>query len=284
MKIQSSLVLEGGGLRGVFTGGFLEYLLENDIFFNHVVGVSAGACTAASYLSRQIGRNKRINVELPEDPRFVGLQSFLKTGSFFGMEFIFDEIPNRLVPHDRETMLSTPENFDVIITSREDGRPVVFDKSSMTRENLNTIFMATSSIPLFSPPVLLDGKYYYDGGVSASIPFEWGLEKSDKIVVILTRERSYRKGRQKGQSFIKWYFRDYPEFTRTLLARNDSYNRSLDKLRELEKRGQAYVIAPDKEYLVDRMERKTEKLLPLYEHGYALAQKSVDKIHAFLKG
>lgn len=276
------LVLEGGGLRGAFTSGVLEYFLENDINFERVVGVSAGACTGASYLSRQKGRNWNVNVKAPSDRRFMGFQHLLLRGSYFNMHYIFEEIPQKIFPFDENAFYQNRSAFDIVITSAETGKPVILSKNETSAIGLNRVLQASSSIPLISKPVLLNGKYYYDGGVSDSIPVRYALEKHDRTVVILTRPRGYRKIEKGSPLLYKMAFRKNPGFLNSILSRNKEYNRTLDFCDQKERDGKLFIIAPSPEYSIKRTEPSFEKRARFYHHGYNLIKGEQEKLFQFL--
>ncbi len=277
------IVLEGGGLRGAFTGGVLEYLLENDFWFNRVVGVSAGACVGASYISRQKGRNRIVNVEMPSDKRYMGFRHLLTTGSYFNMEFVFEEIPQRLVPFDEGTFYKNPVELDVLATSLETGETCAFTKADMTKLGVDKVLIASSSIPLLSRAVDVGGQFYYDGGVSDSIPVEFALQRHAKAVVVLTRPRGYRKEEMKGKKIFEMAFRKYPDFLNTLLARNELYNKTLEYCEKMEREGRIFILAPLSEYQVGRTEKNLERRIALYDHGYKLMALEFDNMNHFLE-
>ncbi len=277
------LVLEGGGLRGAFTSGVLEYLLEKDFWFNSVVGVSAGACVGASYISRQKGRNRIVNVEMPSDRRYMGFRHLLTTGSYFNMNFVFEEIPQRLVPFDEATFYKNPVELDVLTTSLETGETCVFTKADMTKQGVDKVLIASSSIPLLSRAVDVGGQLYFDGGVSDSIPVEFALRKHAKAVVVLTRPRGYRKEDMKGKKIFEMAFRKYPDFLNTLLTRNESYNETLEYCEKMEREGRIFILAPSSEYQVGRTEKNLERRIALYNHGYKLMIREFDNMNHFLE-
>ena len=199
----SCIVLEGGGLRGAFTGGVLEYFLEKELNFDRVIGVSAGACTGASYQSKQKGRNRKVNVEYPADKRYMGFRHLITTGSYFNMKFIFDEIPNRLAPFDEKEFFKNPAEFDIVTTSLGSGDRVILAKSDIAKIGVSKALVASSSIPLLSQPVDIGGQLFFDGGVSDSIPVRYALSKHEKAVVILTRPRGYRKVKMSAKLVFK---------------------------------------------------------------------------------
>ena len=278
----SCIVLEGGGLRGAFTSGVMEYLLESDLNFDRVIGVSAGACVGASYLSKQKGRNLKVNVEYPSDKRFMGLKHLLTTGSYFNMKFVFEELPGRLVPFDEEAFFKNSSGFDVITTSRRTGKPVVFSKKELETIGLNKALVASSSIPLLSRAVKIGSEFYFDGGVSDSIPVEYALSQHEKVVVVLTRPRGYRKRKLSNQILYKIAFLKYPEFMKVLIRRNEEYNKTLDFCERMEQEGRLFLVAPLTEFSIGRTEPRIEKRMHLYLHGYQTICKEFENLQAFL--
>lgn len=278
----SCIVLEGGGLRGAFTSGVLEYFLENNINFDRIVGVSAGACVGASYISKQKGRNKKVNVEFPSDNRYMGFRHLITTGSYFNMKFVFDEIPNKLVPFDEQAFYESPSEFDVIATSLDSGQSVAFTRKDFENVTLNQALVASSSIPMLAKPVNIGGKLYFDGGVSDSIPVKYALSRHEKAVVVLTRPRGYRKEKLSSKLLYEVTFRKYPEFLKVLLSRNEEYNQTLDFCDRMEKEGKLFIIAPSAEFMIGRTEQNFEKRLNLYNHGYALISQKLEEMQEFL--
>ncbi len=278
----SCIVLEGGGLRGAFTSGVLEYLLEQDMNFDRVIGVSAGACVGASFLSKQRGRNRKVNVEYPSDKRYMGFSHLLKTGSYFNMEFVFGELPTKLVPFDEPSFFENPAEFDVVTTSLETGETVVFSKEAIKNSGVDKTLIASSSIPLLSKPVDIGGQLYFDGGVSDSIPAKYALKKHAKAVVVLTRPRGYRKNTPGNMLLVRFLYRKYPKFVATLLNRNEAYNKTLDYCEQMEKEGKLFIIAPLPEYSIGRTEKSLEKRVRLYDHGYSLISQKLEQLKQFL--
>lgn len=278
----SCIVLEGGGLRGAFTAGILEFLLEQDIEFDRVVGVSAGACVGASYISKQKGRNQKVNVDLPSDKRYMGFSHLIKTGSYFNMEFVFNEIPNRLVPFDEQAFYENSAEFDVVTTSLNTGESVVFTRNDYKKFSLNKVLVASSSIPLLAQPVKIEEKFYFDGGVSDSIPVKYALDKHDKVVVVLTRPRGYRKEKMSNKLIYQIAFRKYPKFLKTLINRNLSYNETLDYCDQMEKEGKLYIIAPSAEFVISRTEKDFGKRMSFFNHGKEMMQREIQQVIKFL--
>jgi predicted patatin/cPLA2 family phospholipase len=278
----SCIVLEGGGLRGAFTSGVLEYLLEKEHHFDRVIGVSAGACVGASFLSKQKGRNRKVNVEYPSDKRYMGFRHLLTTGSYFNMKFVFGELPKKLVPFNEPAFYRNLAEFDVIATALNSGKSVVFSKKEIEKIGIDKVLIASSSIPLLSQSVNIGGQLFYDGGVADPIPVKYALSKHEKAVVVLTQPRGYRKKEMKNSLPFKLAFRKYPEFLAALLNRNDDYNRTLDFCEKLESEGKLFILAPSAEFSIGRTERNLEKRMNLYYHGYQLSSVEFENLNRFL--
>ena len=276
------LVLEGGGMRGLYTDGVLDCLMDRGFTADYVIGVSAGACGGVSYVSGQRGRSRRVNTAYLDDKRYVGLQSFLKTGSVFGMDLLFDEIPNRLDPFDYEAFARSPMEFVVGVTDVETGKPAYFDKSAIAPGDC-TLLRASSSIPVFSPIVEFRGGRYLDGGTSDPIPVKKALaDGCDRLVVVLTRDRSYRKKPEGIKAVYRRVFRDCPNMARALEERPRVYNDTLDYIRRLEREGTALVIAPTRPVTIGRFEKDLQKLEDLYKAGMLDAQVALTRLPGWL--
>lgn len=275
------LVLEGGGLRDTFTGGILDFFMEKGIDFGRVVGVSAGACSGASYVSRQHGRNWKVHVEYPSHKDFMGWRHLLRTGNYFNNSFTFEDIPYRLVPFDETTFYDNPTEFDVVTTSRSTGRSVVFTKEDQRRFGVNKVLLASSSIPLLATPVEIDGEFHYDGGVADSIPVRYALEHHAKTVVVLTRPRGYRKTKSNALLY-RLTLRKHPEFMRAVMRRSEEYNATLDFCDRMEREGRLFVFAPSPEFPVGRTERDFDRRANAYRHGHDLATREFERLQRFL--
>ncbi|MBM7661995.1 putative patatin/cPLA2 family phospholipase [Bacillus mesophilus] len=176
---QVGLVLEGGGMRGLYSAGVLDFFMEKELYFPYVIGVSAGACMAASYLSRQKGRNQKVNIDLVKDPRYLSWRNLLRKREMFGMDFLFDEVPNRLVPFDFDTFIEGSEEFLVGTTDCQTGQPIYFNKKDHGR-NMLTIIRASSSVPFISSSVSYQDKILLDGGIADPIPIKKSQEVETK--------------------------------------------------------------------------------------------------------
>ena len=278
MKI--GLVLEGGGMRGIYTVGVLDCLLEEQFNADYLIGVSAGACNGVSYVSKQKGRAFHTNTKYISDSRYLSLQNFFKERSLFGMDFLFDKIPNELIPFDYETFFQNSCEFVIGVTDVLTGTPKYFDKSAC--EPKNTVLRASSSIPVFSPIVEYQGGKYLDGGTTDAIPVQKALEDGcDRVIVVLTRERAYQKTPEKFRHIYKHIYRDYPKMIEALDNRHIGYNNTLTHLKDLESQGKALVIAPKDPLPVGRFEKNPEQLKKVWEIGYQDAKQKMKQLWEF---
>ncbi|WP_078427094.1 patatin-like phospholipase family protein [Alkalihalobacterium alkalinitrilicum] len=278
----TGLVLEGGGMRGLYTAGVLEFFLEQKLFFPYVIGVSAGACMGASYVSKQKGRNKKVNIGLARDPRFLSFRNLLFKRQLFGMDFLFDEIPNKIVPFDYETFKKGPEQFVVGATDCETGEPLYFNKQQYNNDIL-TIIRASSSLPFVAPTVAYRGKTLLDGGIIDPIPIRKAQgDGFKKNVVIMTKAEDFKRKPSRSGQVAKLLYRRYPKISELLDKRHLIYNETVALLESQEQEGTVFVIKPSIEVPVSRIERKPERLLALYELGYEDAKKQYIKLFNWL--
>lgn len=272
------LVLEGGGMRGVYTAGVLEYFLEKQLYFPYVIGVSAGSAMAASYLSQQKGRNYKVNIHYVNDSRYLSFRNFLRNRQLFGMDFIFEEIPNKLVPYDYEQFWANPAELVVGTTDCYTGEPVYFKKEDY-QNDLLTVLKASSSLPFIASEVRFKNRILLDGGISDSIPvLKAQKDGFRKNVVVLTRNKGYRKQPSRFNGFIK---RKYPEYTglhKAMENRYKLYNDTIDYIEEEERKGNLLVIRPQEPLEVGRMERNQQKLKKLYFQGYKDGRKYANEM------
>ncbi len=273
MLINAGLVLEGGGMRGVYTAGVLEYFLDQGISFPYVIGVSAGAAMAASYLSMQKGRNKQVNIGYVNDPRYISWRNFIKTGQAFGMDFIFDEIPNQLVPYHYDQFYQNATEFVVGTTDCVSGTPIYFSKDDYGKDMLK-VLRASSSLPFLAPEIHYKGKVLLDGGISDPIPLKKSIQDGNKRnVVVLTRNEGYQKKPSKIQFLVKRKYSHYSGLQKAIANRYQVYNDTLTYLKEEEQKGNVLIIRPTEPLEVGRMERNPTKLERLYHQGYEDAKK-----------
>ncbi|MBC8060203.1 MAG: patatin family protein [Clostridiaceae bacterium] len=275
------LVLEGGGMRGVYTAGVLDLFMDKDIYFPYVIGVSAGACNAASYLSRQKGRSKEINIGFINDHRYLSFRNLLKERSIFGMKFMFDELPNRLVPFDYATYNKSETTFVIVATDCISGKPVYFYKKK-GHDILNQL-KASCSLPFLSPIITINGMKLLDGGISDSIPIKKAIEDGTKRnVIILTRNKGYRKKPTKGNFISRKIYKNYDCLIEAINNRYKVYNETLDYIEMLEANKQVFVIRPSELLNVGRLEKNKQKLEDLFNQGYSDAEKCCGELNEWL--
>ena len=275
------LVLEGGGMRGLYTAGVLDVFLNKKIYFPYVIGVSAGACNAASYISRQVGRNKKVTINYIGDHRYLSYRNFFKEGSIFGMKFMFDEIPNKLVPFDYDTYNNSKETFVIVATDCNTGTPVYFYKEN-GHDVLNQL-KASSSLPFLSRMVDIDGMKLLDGGITDSIPLRKSIEDGNKKnVVILTQNKEYRKKPFNGNFISRKIYKNYDKVIEAMNNRYKIYNETLDFIEELESKGQIFVIRPKEPLDVGRLEKDKTKLEKLFAQGYSDAEDSYSQLEEWI--
>ena len=281
---EGALVLEGGSLRGVFTAGVLDVFMEQGIEMSYVNGVSAGSMCGMSYVSKQIGRTIKVDLDYVNDKRFLSFRNMVKNRSIFNFDFLFGELCDTLVPFDYDTFWKSQQTFEVAATRCKTGKPEYFEKSSC--DDFVSAVKASSSIPILSGMVSVKGKKYLDGGCSMPIAYQRAIDLGyKKIVVVLTREHGFRKSQ-----LDKWtkrgyerYFAPLPEFMKALKEVPDRYNQMQEEIDRLEEEGKIYVIRPDKHVTVQRTEKDKRKLEALYEDGRRLAEEHMGKLKEYLE-
>ena len=270
----TALVLEGGGLRGVFTCGVLDCFMEHGITFPFIVGVSAGACNGLSYMSGQKGRAKKTNIDLLDKYHYIGFKYLVKQGCIMDYKLLFEDFPNTVIPYNFDSYFQNPSRFVIVTTNCQTGQAEYFEEKTSS-ERLMKIVRASSSLPFVSTITDVDGTPMLDGGIVDSIPIQYALEQGyENIVVVLTRNKGYRK-KPGSMKAAKLFYRKYPALQKALSERNAVYNRTMDLIESLEDQGKITVIRPHKPVEVGRMEKDIAKLTALYEEGYEVAQKLI---------
>lgn len=271
----TGLVLEGGGMRGVFTCGVLDYLMDHKISFPYTVGVSAGACNGLSYMSHQRGRGKYSNIDLLAKYKYIGIRPLLKKRGLIDQQLLFHRFPDRILPYNYKAYAENPNRFEMVTTDCLTGRACYWEEK-YDEKRIIDIVKASSSLPYACPVIYVDGRPMLDGGIVDSIPLLRAYEQGyDKCVVVLTRNRGYRKSEKKA--FVpNFIYKQYPRLRVALRNRNKLYNAQLELVERLESEGKIIVIRPEKPIVVDRMETSTQKLTDLYLEGYACAQKVME--------
>ncbi|NBI27776.1 patatin family protein [Chengkuizengella sp. YPA3-1-1] len=272
------LVLEGGGLRGVYTAGVLDYFLEKDLSVPYIIGASAGACNATSYISKQIGRSKKVSIDYIDYPGYISVRNLITKRSMFGMDIIFDELPNKHEPFDYDTFHSSPQTFKIVVTDCITGEPIYFDKNCETKD-VFTILKASISLPLITKVVKFGGYELLDGGIADPIPLKKSIEDGNKRnIVILTRNKGYEKKPESYRWILKArYRRKYKGLMNTIINRHIQYNATLQYINDLEDKGDIFVFRP-KHLPVNSLEKDKIKLTQLYEQGIEDAKEQYNQL------
>lgn len=280
----TGLVLEGGGLRGIFTSGVLRLFMDRGLHFPYVIGVSMGACNGVNYVSRQPERNRIVNTRYVGDSRYLSTLRLLAGGDLFGMDFIFDTLPNELVPFDYGTFYANDVRFIIVATDCVSGEAVYLEKSELGADFL-TALRASSSLPFIAKPVEFRGKTLMDGGLSDSIPIRKCLADGNrKAVLVLTRERGYRKKRPGFTRHVSFRYPKLPGLKKAYENRYRAYNEALDEIEARETGGEIFVIRPERPLDVGRAERNKDKLYLVYDYGYDAAKAKFDDLLRYLEG
>lgn len=282
---KATLVLEGGATRGIFTSGALDYLMERDLYFSDVIGVSAGSCNAVDYVSRQPGRTRDCMIPTDKEGKYYyGIRDFVKEKSLMNMDLIFDKYPKELLPFDFETYFNSEINCQIVTTNCLTGKAEYMTEDS-DNDRLMKLCRASSSMPLLTPIVNIDNVPYLDGGLADSVPIRRAQQmENEKIVVILTKNQGYRKSvlSPTMQRVYKRAYKSYPNLIRTIFRRSFEYNKTMNYLDQLEKRGEIFILRPQVKP-VSRLERNKETLNAFYEHGYKYTERKFDDLMEYLE-
>lgn len=279
---QAGLVLEGGGMKGVYTAGVLDFFLEKELEFENCYGVSAGACNMCSFLSKQKGRGYAVCTDYLEDKNYCSLYSLLRTGNLFGAKMCYDDIPNKLNLFDYETYDKYKGRAYAVVTNIETGRAEYMRLKDMHKDIVAV--QASSSLPLVSQNVRIGNNLYLDGGISDSIPIMRSiLDGNRKNIVVLTKEEGYRRKPSSHLKIFKIRYAKYPKIYELMKNRHVEYNKTLDYLDAQVKNGQAFVIRPKKASGIGRVEKNRDKLKALYMEGYEDAAACYEEMMAYLK-
>lgn len=277
------LVLEGGAMRGLFTSGVLDVLMEHGVTFDGAVGVSAGAVFGCNFKSRQPGRVLRYNLRFCKDPRYCSFRSWAKTGDLYGADFCYRAIPDELDPFDREAYEANPMDFTVVCTDADTGQAVYHSCPKGDEHDL--VWMrASASMPLASRVVEVDGYRLLDGGVADSIPIRHAQEMGyDKCVVVLTQPRGYVKEKNKALPLMRAALRKYPRLVATMARRQDVYNASTAYLRKEERAGRVFILCPEAALDIGKTEHDPEKIQLAYDEGRLVGEKRLPALLEFMK-
>ncbi len=280
-KPSVGVVLEGGTFRPIFSSGVLDALLSENMMLPYCIGVSAGIADGVSYISRQPQRNLEIVQKYRNDKRYMSRSNFRKCRSLFGIDFIFDEIPNHLIPFDWDTFYSYPGKCLVGVTNAKTGQAEY--KDAMEMDSACTMMRATCALPLFFPAIKMDGDVYYDGGIADPIPVKKALEDGcDKVLIVLTQPRGFVKKLGKYDKLgAQMLAHRYPKMKEQILSRPERYNQAVEECHEFVKEGKAMIIRPS--HPLNSFESDVRKLEMSYWHGYRMTKEKMSKIKKFLE-
>lgn len=281
---KKGLVLEGGGLRGIYTSGIIdEMMTQGLVCFDGIVGVSAGACFGVNMKSNQKGRALRYNLQMVGNPEYMSVRSFLKTGNYINAEFCYHVVPTKIDVFDGEAFAKNPMEFHLVCTDCADGKPVYHQIDHVDYEVLEWI-RASASLPMVCQPVALDGKLLLDGGLSDSIPLQYFQSQGyERNIVILTRPLDYRKTPLSHSWFVKLALRKYPAIYDCMKRRHEMYNAQMEYAISEAKKGNTLIIAPEEPLQIGRVEMKPEKLNLMHRLGVEACQKHLEEIKNFLQ-
>lgn len=279
------LVLEGGALRTIYSSGVTDGLLEGNVDFDHVIGVSAGIAYGVSFLSKQFGRNLEILTRYATDRRYMGFSNILRPGNrrcYFGLDFTYTQIPDQLVPYDHGAFAAWHGLAEAVVTDMETGKAVYFPVPTQDDHHF-TLLQATCAMPLLFPIYDYQGVRCMDGGAADAIPWKRALEQGcDRVVVVLTRERGYVRQPEKLFPVIQRVYRKYPNFVETMRRRHETYNQDRQELFQAERDGRVLVFAPDSTQGFSRIERDKVKIHALWQQGLDHARERLDEVRAYL--
>lgn len=273
---KTALVLEGGGMRGVFTSGVLDAFMKHDLTFPYIVAVSAGACNGMSYVSHQPRRARISNIDYLARYKYIGLRHLVTQGCIFDRELLYDKFPNQYLPFDFDTFFSSPMTFEMVTTNCLTGQPMYLSERH-DRQRALDIVRASSSLPFVSKIVDVDGIPMLDGGIVDSIPLQHAIDMGHPTnVLVLTRNRGYRDT-GKDMKIPRFIYRKYPRLRVVLSRRLAAYNAQLEYVERMEDEGRVICIRPERPMEVDRIEKDIAKLERLYEEGFALGERFCEK-------
>ncbi len=276
--------MESGAMRGMFTAGVIDVLMEHGISFDGAIGVSAGACFGCNYKSKQIGRVIRYNTRFCRDKRYGGFGVLLKTGNYYSKKFCYEDVPLKYDIFDFDTFESNPMEFYVVCTDVETGK-AVYHKFENRNDHAFEWIRASASMPLVSQFVEIEGKKLLDGALADSIPLQFFQKIGyDRNVVILTQPDGFRKKRSSAFGLMKLYYRRYPKLVQAIATRHVHYNATLELIAQQERAGDTLVIRPAQALPISRTEKDPDKLRQVYEIGRQTALRRIDEIQKYLDG
>lgn len=281
--MKHGLVLEGGAMRGLFTAGVMDVLMENNITFPGVIGVSAGAVFGCNYKSNQPGRVLRYNLRFCKEPKYCSFRSLVKTGDLYGADFCYRELPEKLDLFDAETYRNSPMEFYVVATDVLTGKPVYHKCQTGGAEDLDW-YRASASMPLAARIVEVGGYKLLDGGAADSVPLRFMESQGyEKNVVVLTQPMGYVKKKNKALPLLRMALKQYPKMIETMARRHEVYNETTAYVRQKERQGEVFVIRPEAPLAIGKTEHDPDKIQAAYDQGRAVAEKRLAALREFLK-
>ena len=273
----TALVLEGGGMRGMFSAGVFEAFLQHELTFPYITAVSAGACNILSYMSHQPMRTRKIIENYVGTKPYFSVNNYLKTGSLFGWDFIFDTLPKKLLPFDYETYANYPGELHVGTTDIKTGE-AVWHYNKRAEIAFQSV-IASASLPFLAPIVNIDNRPLLDGAIVSPIPIDKAIEAGyEKFVVVLTRNEGYRKKGSVPKLLLKAWYSQYPKLWKAMQNRPNLYNEQLERIEQMERDGKVIIIRPEKPLEIARLSIKPDKLLELHDHGVECGLKAIEKM------
>ena len=275
-----SLVLEGGTFRTVYTAGVLDAMMEEDLYFPYIVGISAGAINAVSYVSKQKERTIDVLTKYRNDPRYMGARNLFKEKSLFGLDFAYNVIPNQLILFDWDTYYAYEGEVEFGVTNARTGEIEFMDAKTMGKDC--QMLRATCAIPFVFPEIIMNDTPYYDGGLANAIPIDRAIDKGyERHVLVLTRPQGYVKTSGRGNKLsVRLLRKKYPKLVAQLISRADRYNQCMREIEQLEKEGKVFIFKPD--YALKSFEGKVENMRKNYAMGYSHAKNRMAELKAFL--
>lgn len=279
----TGIVLEGGGFRAIFVAAALEVFQRNNLFFPYAIGVSAGAAYGVSYVSRQQGRNLDTNKYI-NDKHYCGFKHLLRNGDYFNWNFVYKQIPETLSPLDYDELKRSSTRFYMALTHCETAQTVYMNANTDSSEMLCSLLSATSSLPFISKIKKIGDQPYLDGGISNAIPIEHGFENGcQKLVVVLTRPKGYRKEDSKTNRFFKLFYRRYPKLIELMYERASRYNKKLIEIEKLADEGKIFIIRPNENIPIDRLENNPDVLQRVYFDAICEIEQRIPQLKQWLQ-
>ena len=279
---KTGLVLEGGGMRGKPTAGVLDLFLENNVIVDNCVAVSAGACLGASYMSKQYKRGFNAIADHINKKEYASFYNLITTGDFFDVDYSYRRVVEEFNPFDNEEYIKNPTIFQTVITNVKTGKAEYPHIRDAVKELI--YIRASASLPFLSRMVEINGEKYLDGGVSDPIPLKKAIENGNKkIILILTRDKKYRKKQSKLSKISLILYKKYPKFVELMNTRYERYNETLEYIYELEKKGEVFIIQPESSLDLGRIEKNRKKLEIVYQMGYEKAKEEYKNLIEYLK-